>query len=111
VLVDILLLEVVPVAADMVVEVDVLGELIVVEDDVEVVVEEVETLWPVTEIVRLDVLEEPLTWLPDCRFLVSQMKETIVRLYCWAELNLRVNEAESVPEVVAGMTAQTAESA
>ena len=83
-LVDILLLEVVPVAADVVgeVEVDVLGELIAVEDNVEVAVEEVETLCPVTEIVRVDVLEEPLTWLPDCKFLVSKMKETIVRLYC-----------------------------
>ncbi len=58
---------------------------------------------------RLDVFVDPLTWLPDCKFLVFQMKETIVRLYCWAELNVRMNEAESVPEFIAGTTAQIAE--
>ncbi len=84
--VDILLLEVVPVAADVVavVEADAIVELIAVEDAAEedAAVVEVEAVWPVTEIVTLHVLLDPLTWLPDCKFLVSQMKERIVRLYC-----------------------------
>ncbi len=83
--VDILLLEVVPVAADVVavVEADAIVELIAVEDAAEdAAVVTVEAVWPVTEIVTLHVLLDPLTWLPDCKFLVSQMKERIVRLYC-----------------------------
>ena len=80
-----LLLGVVLVAAVVVrmVEVDVLVELIGVEVTVEeVVVDEVETVCPVTVIVNSALFLDPLTTFPDCKFLESNTSVIALRVYC-----------------------------
>jgi hypothetical protein len=77
-----LLLAIVLVVGDVVAEVAevvVIVELIVVED---VIKEDVETVCPVTEIVKSILLSDPRTRLPDCKFLVFHMRVTALRLYC-----------------------------
>ena len=86
-------------------EVVVTDELTVVE---EVVAEAVARACPVTDIVKSILLSDPWTRLPDCKFLVSHMKVTALRVYCWGELNVRVNTAGSDPEFELGTIAQSA---
>ena len=85
----------------------------VVEADGDDVFEEVvdTALWPFTVIVRPAVLVEPVTGFPDCRSLVFQMKDPMLRSYCCGEVKVTVKEADSVPDVVAGTIAHMADPA
>jgi hypothetical protein len=57
---------------------------------------------------KFALLLDPVATLPESRFLESHTKVMAVRMYCLGELNVSVKEADSVPDLEGGITAQSA---